>query len=407
MTRLSPTVLLLAALAAAPLPAADLQAGIDARIEALRDELIEIRRDLHRHPEVSGEEERTAGVVAARLEALGLEVETNVGGHGVLGLLRGAKPGPLVAYRADMDAVYSDAPDPVDFDSVNEGVRHICGHDVHTTIGLALAEGFAKVRDQLEGSVLFVFQPAEERATGARAMLAQGALESPKPAAIYALHTAPLEVGQLATAPNVMMAGRDRVRITVTGEGNLEEAARQLVGRLRGLGTLAPAEALAPQTGDFIVVQLAEPQKEGNAWVISGMSTTSNRETSSRAESAFGLEIDAATAGGVRVDLEYESMALAGVVNDPELTEHARASVGRIVGDENVVALDSLVPAFSEDFGSFQDVVPGVMFFLGVSNSEKGTVGMPHSPGYVADEEAIFVGAKAMAAVIVDRLARR
>jgi len=128
------------ALLPAALLASDAESLAAERIEALRAELIEVRRDLHRHPEVSGEEERTAGVVARRLEALGLEVRTGVGGHGVVGLLRGAKDGPLLAFRADMDAVPSTAPDPVEFRSVNEGVRHICGHDIHTTIGLALAE---------------------------------------------------------------------------------------------------------------------------------------------------------------------------------------------------------------------------------------------------------------------------
>ena len=179
--------------------AASLQAAVDNRLFESRDELIEIRRDIHRHPEVSGREERTAGVVAGRLRALGLEVRTGVGGHGVVGLLRGASPGPIVAFRADMDAVASTDPDPVDFASTVEGVRHICGHDIHTTVGLALAEGMAAIRDELAGSVMFIFQPAEENATGARAMLEDGAFDSLVPDAIFAYHTAPLEVGEVGT----------------------------------------------------------------------------------------------------------------------------------------------------------------------------------------------------------------
>ncbi|MBK5099343.1 MAG: M20/M25/M40 family metallo-hydrolase, partial [Gemmatimonadetes bacterium] len=154
--------------------AASLQAAVDSRLFETRDELIEVRRDIHRHPEVSGREERTAGVVAGRLRALGLDVRTDVGGHGVVAVLRGSHPGPIVAFRADMDAVASRDPDPVDFASTVEGVRHICGHDIHTTVGLALAEGMAAIRDQLAGSVMLIFQPAEENATGARAMLEDG-----------------------------------------------------------------------------------------------------------------------------------------------------------------------------------------------------------------------------------------
>src|SRR5206468_6878335 len=121
------------------------------------------------------------------LRELGLEVRTGVGGHGIVAVIRGAKPGPMVAFRADLDAVPSDAPDPVEFRSLTPGIRHICGHDVHATIGLAIAQGLAAVQDVLAGSVMLIFQPAEERATGARAMLADGLFTGEKPAAIFAV----------------------------------------------------------------------------------------------------------------------------------------------------------------------------------------------------------------------------
>jgi hypothetical protein len=154
---------------------------MDRRIEGAREELIAVRRDLHRHPEVSGQEERTASVVAARLQSLGLEIQTGVGGHGVVGILRGGRPGPVVAFRADMDAVYSGAPDPVPFASETPGVRHICGHDIHTTVALGIAEAMTAIRDELPGAVKFIFQPAEENVRGAGAMIADGVLEDPAP----------------------------------------------------------------------------------------------------------------------------------------------------------------------------------------------------------------------------------
>ncbi len=386
----------------------DLQDRFAARLETLRDELIDVRRDLHRHPEVSGQEERTAGVVAQRLRALGLEVRTGVGGHGVVGLLRGGRPGPVVAFRADMDAVASGAPDPVEFRSVTPGVRHICGHDVHTTIGLALAEGLVAVREQLPGSVMLVFQPAEENATGARAMIADGALLDPKPAAIFAYHTAPFNVGQLATAPGAMLAGRDRVRVTLTGSGDLESASGEVRRRIQGVGTVAPEQAAQFAPPDFIFAQVGQPtQTERGTFTVAAFITTASSTARAQARQQIEQQLAGLTPDGVTLTLDYEEKSIAGVTNDPELVRRATRSAGSVVGSEAILMLEGVVPAFSEDFGSFQDLVPGVMFFLGVSNPEKGWVGMPHSPGYVADEESIFVGARAMGAVLLDFLAAR
>src|SRR5690606_31631013 len=168
--------------------------------------LVALRHDLHRNPELSGSEVRTAAIIAGRLTALGFEVRTGVGGHGIVGILRGAHEGPIVAFRADMDAVRSNAPDPVAYRSVEAGVRHICGHDVHVAIGLGLAEGFAAARDDLAGTIMLVFQPAEETATGARAMLADGVFADERPDAIYAVHTSPYETGTLGTRSGGLMA---------------------------------------------------------------------------------------------------------------------------------------------------------------------------------------------------------
>jgi metal-dependent amidase/aminoacylase/carboxypeptidase family protein len=178
---------------------------IAAHVRASESNLIAFRRDLHRHPELSGLEARTSRMVAERLRAAGLRVRTGVGGHGVVGVLQGAKTGPLVAFRADMDAVRSTEADPVEFRSDTPGVRHICGHDLHVTIGVGLAEALASVKADLAGSVMFIFQPAEERATGAKAMLVDGLFSSGKPSAIYGLHTSPYDVGRIATRGGRMM----------------------------------------------------------------------------------------------------------------------------------------------------------------------------------------------------------
>ena len=388
----------------ASLAQSSLESRAAARLEEVRDELIAVRRDLHQHPEVSGAEERTAGVVAARLRALGLRVRTGVGGHGVVGVLEGGESGPTVAFRADMDAVPSTAPDPVEFRSKTPGVRHICGHDIHTTIGLALAEAIAAVRDELAGSLMLIFQPAEETATGARAMLADDVWPDPPPKAIFAYHTAPLEVGQLATTSGVMMTGRDRVRVDLRGRGDLESAARTVRQQLSQVGSLTAMQALQPQQGEFILAQVGPPSEGQGGWTVSGMMTTSGPAASAQARRQVAEALGALELDSVTVEHVYEEKVMDGVTNDDELTDRAVASVKAVIGDEQLIWLDSLVPAFSEDFGSFQKQVPGVMFFLGVSNSEKGWVGMPHSPGYVADEEAIFVGTRAMTRVVLDTL---
>jgi metal-dependent amidase/aminoacylase/carboxypeptidase family protein len=374
-----------------------------------RDEaaMISFRRDLHQHPELSGEETRTAGLLAKELTALGLEVRTGVGGYGVVAILRGGRPGPLVAYRADMDAVRSGAPDPVEFRSLTAGVRHICGHDLHTTIGLAIAKGLAAGRRDLAGSVMFIFQPAEEQATGADAMLADGVFLEQKPVAIYALHTAPLEVGRLATAPGGLMAGHDRVLVTIAGPGNLRPIADSARALIERMGTVPAAQRFAPAPPELVMVQ-GFPDRPTGDGIQFGADLTLASETVRRALRArLERELPRLGTGGIQVRVAYQEKSIAGVTNDSALVRRADAAIQGLLGDSAVIRLTTVLPAFSEDFGSFQTEVPGVMYFLGVNNSAKGTVGMPHSPNYVADEGAILVGARAMSAVILDRLATR
>jgi metal-dependent amidase/aminoacylase/carboxypeptidase family protein len=356
---------------------ADLLSRFVDRVEGLREELIGVRRDIHRHPEISGQEERTAGIVAERLRAAGFEVRTGIGGHGVVGLLRGAGVGPLLAFRADMDAVRSNAPDPVEFDSETEGVP---------------------------GEVMLIFQPAEESARGARAMLADGAFADPVPDAVFAYHTTPFEVGQIATASRTLMPGRDAVRVEIRGEGDLELVAQTVREAVIGTGTVAPEEATSPVGGEFVLVQGARAARDAatGGWLVRATLTTSSRDMSGGARRAIEGRLAELERPGLTLDLDYRERFIAGVTNNSDLVEAANATARAVLGDEAVLMLETMSPLFSEDFGSFQEEVPGVMYFLGVSNSEEGWVGMPHSPDYVADEEAIFVGARTMAAVFFD-----
>lgn len=382
----------------------DQLARIEVRLEALKDELIDFRRDLHRHPEVSGEEKRTAQKVANRLRALGLDVRTKVGGHGVVALLKGGKPGPMVAFRSDMDAVFSNDPDPVDFPSEIAGIRHICGHDIHTTINLALAEGFASIREDLKGSVLFIFQPAEETVQGARAMLADRVFRKNKPDAIFAYHTTPLEVGQIGTRPGVLMAGRDHLTVKLVGK-NLEASAKDAQRIINGISTIERDVMSAP--GDFIRVSVYHSASvpEARAWMLRAGITSTSDAIREAAKQALTNGLDALKQKGLTYTMEYEEKTASGVTNDKALEEASHVPLRSVIGDDGLVMLTTVPTLFSEDFGYFQEKVPGVMYFLGVSNTARGWVGMPHSPDYVADEASIFIGARAMAAVMLDYLA--
>ena len=374
------------------------------RLETKQADLLELRRDIHRNPELSNEEARTAGLVAARLEALGFEVRRDVGGHGVVGVLRGARPGRTVAFRADMDAVKDDSHDPVEFRSLRPGVRHICGHDIHTTIGIALAESFAAIRDELPGTVVLYFQPAEEAGTGAQAMIVDGAMETPRPDAVFALHTAPYEIGTFATSESVLMVSRDRARIKVSGD-HAQALAQDVVNRLSALSS---AEALQPQPagGDWVNVNAwTEGTQTGSAEAIAIFNLATSGARANMRQAVDSIIAEARQAHpDAQIEAGYEADWLPGVRNHATLTRTAVASLRAELGESAVIYEATLLPAVSEDFGHMQAVIPGTYFFMGVSNSQRGWIGMPHTPSYVADEASIVIGARAMVRVMLDAL---
>jgi amidohydrolase len=379
---------------------------MEATLEGSRAELIEIRRDIHRHPEPSGQEVRTAALVAERLAALGLEVETGVGGHGVVGILVGGKPGHVVAYRADMDAMRDNSPDPVPFRSENPGVRHICGHDIHTTVALGVAEALASIRGELPGTVKFVFQPAEENMQGAKAMIENGVLEDPAPSAIFAVHTAPLEVGQIGTVEGLGLPGTDVIRVRVTGGEAPAEVARAMARLISGVSTVGPPGSPEPEGDDFIWANARSSRLPGSdGYAVSGSVKASGEDQYASAKKQIKNGLKLLAAGETRYELEYRDRVLADMINDVQLVRDSEGPLRRVLGAENVIASGSS-PYFGEDFAFYQQIIPGALYWLGVSNSEKGTVGMPHSPAYVADEESIMVGSRAMAAVLLDYLLR-
>jgi metal-dependent amidase/aminoacylase/carboxypeptidase family protein len=347
---------------------------IDRHLQSTRTDLIEVRRDIHRHPEVSGEERRTAAIVAGRLRALGLQVRTGIGGHGVVGILEGGRPGPVVAYRADMDAVRSNAPDPVPFASETPGVRHVCGHDIHTTVALGIAEGLESIRDELPGTVVFIFQPAEENIQGAQAMIDAGALVDPTPAAIFAVHSAPLEVGQIGSVEGLALPGLDRVSVTVRGAGDLEAAGRAYA---RAIGRASTGNDVDPE--EYVAAMVGRPRAipGGGDWMVNGMVRAGSAEARTRARQTIERGLADIEIQEVSYQLHYQEQALPDMVNDPALVRSTLGAIRSAVGSENLLEINRVTPYFGEDFAFFQQRVPGAMYWLGVANARKPSSSEP------------------------------
>jgi metal-dependent amidase/aminoacylase/carboxypeptidase family protein len=333
----------------------------------------------------------------------------------VIGLLVGGKPGPVVAYRADMDAVNSDAPDPVPYRSQIPGVRHICGHDVHTTVAVGIAEALASLREELPGTVKFIFQPSEENAQGAKAMIDDGVLENPAPAAIYALHSAPFELGQFGTTEGMLLAGLDMMSVTLSGKGDLKAAAGVSAKVISDVSTVGPmdappgaVEASTENTvrNDFILATVydREENPEIPQMILRVMIRASSEKNSEKARQDIQSGLDKLDMADITHKVEFNRGVVPAVINDTVLARKAMETIQKLRGEEGLIVIEETTPFFSEDFAFFLQRIPGVMFFLGVSNTKKGIVGMPHTPQFAVDEEAIIIGAKTMAAVLWDYL---
>ena len=413
------------------MPASSLTAQIDSAAQALQAQIVDWRRDFHQHPELGNREFRTSAIVAAHLRKLGFdEVRTEVAHTGVVGLLKGGLPGPVVALRADMDAlpVAEEVDLPfaskvrTDWNGEQVGVMHACGHDAHTAILMGVAEVLAGLRAGLRGSVKFIFQPAEEMPPegeegGAKMMVEQGAMDNPRPAAIFGLHvTSRLPLGVIGYRPGPTMASADNLKITIHG--------RQTHGAMPWFGV------------DPIVTA---------AQVVIGLQTVVSRQIDLTQEPA--VVTIGAIKGGLRENIIPESVEMRGTirtfnegmlddihervtylaeaisrgsragctvcikknypvtVNDPALTEAMLPTLRRVVGADQL----HLVPKVmgSEDFSFFQRVVPGLFFFVGVTPggaAELAKAAPNHSPRFFVDEGCLLPGVRALAQLACDFL---
>ncbi|HMF57317.1 MAG TPA: amidohydrolase [Pyrinomonadaceae bacterium] len=387
--------------------------------EGLRAQLIAQRRDFHMHPELSNHEERTSRVVAERLRALGLEdVKTGVGKYGVTALLRGAKPGPVVAVRADMDALPIQEVNDVPYRSLVPGVKHACGHDVHTTVELGVAEVLSKMRDEIHGTVKFIFQPAEEGVPageegGARFMIKQGAMDNPRPEAIFGLHTNPaIEVGQIAYQSGPAMASSDHIYITIHGRSSHgaqpQAGVDAIVVAAECITAIQNIRSRRIDPQEPLVISIGTIQGGSRNNIIAdevkmeGTMRTLNEEVRGQAQRMMRDTLTSITSAyGATFDLKFDENA-AVTYNEPRIVDETLPTLRRVVGAENVVSIKPFMPA--EDFSYFQKVSPGFYYFLGVGNKSRGITAGWHTAAFDVDEESLVIGVKVMSNVLLDYL---
>jgi len=403
---------------------------IDQRAAAVEQKTIERRRYIHEHPELSNREFKTAEMVAKHLESLGMTVRTKVAHTGVIGVLKGGRPGPVVALRADMDAlpVTEETGLPfaskvrAEYNGHEVGVMHACGHDAHTAILMGVAEVLAGMRDQLPGTVKFIFQPAEEGAPegeegGAALMIEEGALDNPRPRAIFGLHAIPsYDVGQVAFRAGGMMASADLLKIVVHGKQSHGAkpwlgtdpivVASQIVLGLQTIAsrqidvTLAPAIITIGAINGGIRFNII-PDEVEMVGTIRTFDTGMQKDIHDRVRRTVK---DIAESAGASADVEIDSSAPV-TYNDPELTRMMTPTVQAVVGGEN--ALEARRQTWAEDFACYQGEIPGLFLYLGVRTPGANPEDFPsnHSPRFMADEDALVVGVRLLSYLAVDYLA--
>ncbi|MBT3336747.1 MAG: amidohydrolase [Anaerolineae bacterium] len=379
-----------------------------------------LRRDFHMHPELGFEEIRTAGIVAKELRELGLETATGIAKTGVVALLEGAKPGPVLLLRFDTDALPIEEETGAEYASTISGKMHACGHDGHVAVGLTVAKMLNEMRDDLAGSVKFVFQPAEEGVvnqegrSGAGQMIHEGVLENPKVNQALALHlwnSKPL--GWLGIGTGPMMAGAEYFKITVYGKGGHGAmpqvsvdpilAASEIVSALqsvvaRNVDPLKPAVLTVASIKGGEAFNVIPPKVE-----LTGTIRTFEPEVRQIVLERFEtIVLNMAKAMGCTAEINLKQISPA-VINASEIAEKVRIATGHIF-PETMIDEGNYLTMGAEDMAFMLEKVPGCYFFVGSANTEKGLDYDHHHPKFDIDEDALPRAAALMAAAAVEIL---
>jgi amidohydrolase len=400
-------------------------AAMNTRVASIATEifpqLVATRRDIHQHPELGFKETRTAGLVADRLRALKFdEVRTGVGGTGVVGILKGGKPGKVVAIRADLDALpIQEAITPA-YKSLVPNVNHSCGHDGHTSMLLGIADVMSRMRADLPGTLMFVFQPAEEGdpaggKTGAVQMLEAGLFGMPKPEAIFGMHLDPqIPVGQVGTLSGPAMASSSRFEAKIIGKkthGAMPHTgidpipiASQVVSAFQTI----PSRQVDAQTPMVLTVGSIHGGNRYNVVADSVELQGTVRTFTADGPATVKAKMEAILKGvtssyGASYEVNFYTNAPV-TFNEAKLAAASTAAIAGALGAANVIK--PALQMVSEDFAYYQQQIPGFYFFVGIKNEAKGITAMWHTEFYDMDEDALKVGVRAMSAAVLDYLHR-
>lgn len=409
-------------------PSPSLSAEIDARVAQVTPKVVAWRRDIHQHPELGNREFRTSKLVATHLRELGLEVREGIAHTGVVGVLKGGKPGPVVALRADMDALPVTEPAGLPFAStekttyhgLNVGVMHACGHDNHVAMLMGVAEVLAGLKPQLSGTVVFVFQPAEEGAPdgeegGAKLMLQEGAFDHPTPSAVFGLHVWRGPPGRIMYSPHAFMASADGFTIVVHGRGThgaipwdgvdpiaisaqIVSSLQTIVSRQVNLTTGAAIITVGSIHGGVRANVISD------SVVMEGTIRAFDPDTRKILSDHLTREAqDIAQGAGGTADVKIvEGYPV--TMNDPALVARMLPTLKRVAGDSSVMEIPPVT--VSEDFSYYGQRVPGFFFFLGVTPRDQDwrTAAANHSPKFFADESALPIGVRVLSHLAVEYL---
>jgi amidohydrolase len=398
----------------------------DRRAAEIEDKVVAWRRDIHENPELGNREFRTAELVAEHLRGLGIEVQTGVAHTGVVGVLWGGRPGPVVALRADMDALpvteMADVPFAskvrTEYNGQEVGVMHACGHDVHTAVLMGAAEVLAGMRDRLSGTVKFIFQPAEEGAPngergGASLMVAEGVLENPRPDVIFGLHTGGSNVGTIRYRSGGTMASAQTLRIKVLGSqthgASPWEGVDPVVVSAQivlGLQTVVSRQSDISKAAVVVTIGSIHGGLRNNiipdSVMMVGTIRTLDPDMQTKIEERIHRTVQGiAQSAGATAEV-YISGGLPITYNDPDLTRKMVPTLVRVAPGGDAATRTPSTGA--EDFSVFQQEIPGMYFFLGgVPEGMTPEEAAPHhSPYFVFDEGAMPVGVRALAHLVVD-----
>ena len=422
------TILLISALSAEGRSMALDAASVDDTLAEHLDRIVEIRHTLHQNPELGNREVATAALIAQELRAAGLEVTEEIAHTGVVGVLRGTRPEPIVAIRADMDALPVTEATDLPFRSTRRavylgqevGVAHACGHDIHTSVALGAAKVLAALRADLAGTVLFIFQPAEEgpppgERGGSELMLEEGVFSEIRPTAIFGLHAWPgMGVGQVGYREGAIMAAVDHFVVKIRG--------RQTHGAMPHLGVdpiVMAAQAiqafqtirsrnLSPIEPSVVTVGIVRGGERFNIIPdevhLEGTVRTFSSEAREAVKARIEEILDGVTrAGGGSYEISLYQMNAPATINHSELSRRARSRLERALGVENVIDVDPSTGG--EDFAYFANEVPGFYFHLGIEHPNSKSGGL-HTPTFRADDGAIEVGIRAMVNLALGELER-